>query len=72
VKSYVNSTTCIKNWTSALEVLNPAVIALRYTDGKKGGSLGLIYSLLLQLDELYCGDIKGIDKVTRQKVSLET
>ncbi len=34
-------------------MLEPAVKDLRYSDGIRGGTLGLMYNLLLQLDELY-------------------
>ncbi len=36
-----------------VKVLEPAVKVLCYSDGMRGGTLGLMYNLLLQLDELY-------------------
>jgi hypothetical protein len=52
----------------AVRVLMPAFIALRYSDGMKGGSLALLYSLLSQLDVLYGEPIKGLDDDIRKKV----
>ena len=31
-------------------VLTPALVALRYCDGMKGGTVALLYNLLLELD----------------------
>jgi hypothetical protein len=39
-------------------VLNPALTAMCCCDGMKGGTLTLVYSLLLQLDKLYSEPIK--------------
>jgi len=36
-----------------VKVLHPAVMVVRYSDGIHGGNLGLMYNLLLQLDQLY-------------------
>lgn len=52
-----------------IKVLTPAVMVLRYADGMRGGSLGLIYSLLLQLVELYKQNIPGLPDAVRVKVS---
>ncbi len=41
-------------WTTTkvcVKVLLPAVKVLRFSDGMRGGNLGLMYNLLLQLDE---------------------
>jgi len=52
----------------ATRVLEPALAALRYSDGMKGGSMALLYSLLLQLDALYGAPIDGLDDDIRKKV----
>ena len=67
---YVNQPTYTKNWTTCIKVLTPALKALCYTDGKKGGTLGLIYSLLLQLDKYYFNGIKGLKIDIQQKVGV--
>lgn len=53
-----------------VRVMEPAVKLLRYSDGMKGGSLGLLYSLLLQLDALYKSPIEGLPEDVRKKVVL--
>jgi hypothetical protein len=52
-----------------VKVLLPAVKVLRYSDGMQGGTLGLLYSLLLQLDELYQSPIPGLPESVRIKVT---
>ena len=52
-----------------LEVLEPAVMVFRYSDGMRGGNLGLMYNLLLQLDHLYSSPIEGLPDKVRTKVS---
>ncbi len=62
-----------KNFWSTIKVcvivLEPAVKVLRYSDGMWGGTLGLMYNLLLQLDELYSSPIEGLPDKVRTKVS---
>ena len=52
-----------------VKVLEPAVKVLRYSDGMRGGSLGLMYNLLLQLDQLYSSPNDGLPQNVRTKVS---
>ncbi len=52
-----------------VKVLLPAVKVLRFSDGMRGGNLGLMYNLLLQLDELYSSHIDGLPEKVRTKVS---
>jgi hypothetical protein len=42
-------------------VLKPVLVALRYCDGMKGGTVSLLYNLLLELDKYYSKPIKGLD-----------
>ena len=49
-------------------VLKPALIALRYYDGMKGGTVALLYNLLLELDIYYSKPIKGLDEVIHKKI----
>jgi hypothetical protein len=42
-------------------VLNPALVTLCYCDGMKGGTVSLLYNLLLELDKYYSKPIKGLD-----------
>jgi hypothetical protein len=62
-----------KNFWSTIKVcvivLEPDVKVLRYSDGIRGGTLGLMYNLLLQLDELYSSPIEGLPDKVRTKVS---
>ena len=61
-----------KFWASikvCVKVLLPAVKVLRYSDGMRGGTLGLMYNLLLQQDELYSSPIEGLPDKVRTKVS---
>jgi hypothetical protein len=37
----------------ATQVLQPALVALRYCDGMKGDTLVLLYILLIELDTIY-------------------
>jgi hypothetical protein len=50
-------------------VLLPAVKVLRYSDGIRGGNLGLMYNLLLQIDQIYSSPIEGLPDKVRTKVS---
>jgi hypothetical protein len=50
------------------QVLQPALVALRYCDGMKGGTLALLYSLLLELDTTYSKPIQGLDENIRTKL----
>jgi hypothetical protein len=50
-------------------VLKPALLALRYCDGMKGGTLALLYSLLLELDTYYS---KPIRVWTKQSDTIRT
>ena len=52
-----------------VKVLEPVVKVLRYSDGMRGGTLGLMYNLLLQLDELYSSPIEGLPDKVRTKVN---
>jgi hypothetical protein len=52
-----------------VKVLFPDVKDLRYSDGMRGGNLGLMYNLLLQLDQLYSSSIEGLPDKVRTKVS---
>lgn len=59
-------------WTRlgvAVKVLEVVLKALRYSDGMKGGSMGLIFSLLLQIQDLLAEPIQGLDENIRKKVS---
>ena len=49
-------------------VLKPALVALRYCDGMKGGTVALLYDLLLELDKYYSKPIKGLDEALRKKM----
>ena len=49
-------------------VLKPALVALRYCDGMKGGTVTLLYDLLLELDKYYSKSIKGLDEALRKKM----
>ena len=51
VKKIILSDEFLDRSTVATFVLNPALTALRYYDGMKGGTLALLYSLALQLDK---------------------
>ena len=42
------------------KLLEPAVMVLRYSDGMRGGNLGLMYNLLLQPDQLYSSPMEGL------------
>jgi hypothetical protein len=52
----------------ATVVLTPALVALRYCDGIKGGTVALLYNLLLKLDEYYSMPIKELDEAMRKKM----
>jgi len=52
----------------AAQVLKLALVALRYCDDMKGGTLALLYSLLLELDTTYSKPIKGLDETIRTKL----
>jgi hypothetical protein len=52
-----------------VKVLLPSVKVLRFSDGMRGGNLGLMYNLLMQLDELYSSRIDGLPEKVRTKVS---
>ena len=52
-----------------VKVLLPVVKVLRYSDGMWGGNLGLMYNLLLQLDQLYSSPIEGLPDKVRTKVN---
>jgi hypothetical protein len=62
-----------KNFWSTIKVcvkvLESTVKVLRYSDGMRGGTLGLMYNFLLQLDELYSSPIEGLPDKVRTKVS---
>jgi hypothetical protein len=49
-------------------VLKPALVALRYCDGMKGGTVSLLYNLLLELDKYYSKTIKGLDEAMPKKM----
>ena len=51
-----------------VKVLQPAVKVLRYSDGIRGGNLGLMYNLLMQLDERYSSPIEGLPEKVRTEV----
>jgi hypothetical protein len=58
-------------WTTTkvyVMVLLPVVKVFRFSDGIRGGNLGLLYNLLLQLDELYSSRIDGLPEKVRTKV----
>ena len=52
-----------------VKVLEPVVMVLCYSDGMRGGNLGLMYNLLLQVDQLYSSPIDGLPENVRTKVS---
>ena len=66
---------CNHNFWSTMKVcvkvMEPAVKVLRYSDGMRGFTLGLMYNLLLQLDELYSSPIEGLPDKVRTKVYLK-
>jgi hypothetical protein len=37
--------------------LKPELVALRYCDGMKGGTVSLLYNLLLELDKYYSKNV---------------
>lgn len=49
-------------------ILNPVVHAIRISDGLKGGTLGRVYHHCKQIDNLYLGDIDGLDEDVRDKI----
>ena len=49
-------------------VLKPAFVSLHYCDGMKGGTVTLLYSLLLELDIYYSKAIEGLDEAMRKKM----
>jgi hypothetical protein len=50
------------------QVLQPALVALRYCDDMKGDTLTLMYNLLLELDTTYSKPIKGLDETIHTKL----
>ncbi len=52
----------------ATQVLQPALVALRYCDGMNGGTLTRLYSLLLELETTYSKPIKGLDETICTKL----
>ena len=52
-----------------VKVLEPDVMVLCYSDDMRGGYLGLMYNLLLQVDQLYSSPIDGLPENVRTKVS---
>ena len=52
----------------ATVVLKPSLVTLSYCDGMKGGTVALLYKLLLKLDEYYSKPIKGLDEAMRKKM----
>ena len=50
------------------QVLQPALVALRYCDDMKGDTLALLYTLPLELDTTYSKPIKGLDETIRTKM----
>ncbi len=49
-------------------VLKPTLVDLRYYDGMKGGTVALLYNLLLKLDEYYSKPINGVDEAMVKKM----
>ncbi len=49
-------------------VLKPELVSLCYCDGMKGGTVSLLYDLLLELDKYYSKPIKGLDEALRKKM----
>ena len=64
---------CVKDFWSTIKVcvkvLEPAVKVIGYRDGMWGGTLGLMYNLLLQLVHLYSSPIEGLPEKVRSKVN---
>ena len=52
-----------------VKVLEVAVKVFRYSDDMWGGNLGLMYNLLVQIDQLYLSLIDGLPENLRTKVS---
>ncbi len=52
----------------ATVVLNPVLVALRYYDGMKGGTVSLLYYLLPKLDEYYSNPINWLDETMFKKM----
>ena len=53
-----------------VKVLEPVVKVFRYSDDMWGGNLGLMYNLLLQIDQLYWSPFEGLPENVRTKVGL--
>ena len=49
-------------------MLEPVVKVMSYSDGMWGGTLGLMYNLLLKLDHLYSSPIEGLPEKVKSKV----
>jgi hypothetical protein len=58
-----------KNFWATTKVMLTVVKVLCFRYGIRGGNLGLMYHLLLQLDEFYSSRIDGLPEKVRTKVS---
>ena len=58
----------MKDVLLTIKVLEPALLALRLADGKRGASLGDLYGALLKLDHFYRNEIEGLDASIRDKI----
>ena len=69
IRSFGRPVSQLLAWDKTLkvvtQVLQPALVVLRYCDGMKGDTLTLLYSLLLELDTTYSKPIKGLDETIR-------
>ena len=51
-----------------MRVLAPVLTLLRLVDGKKGTTLGKVYALFTQLDELFKEKVTGMDTKTSERM----
>ena len=57
-----------KNLDMCSRIFEPALQALRVSDGMKGGTPAILYDLCLGLDKLYSEPIDGLPEPTRRKL----
>ena len=57
-----------KNLDLCCQIFEPALQALRVSDGMKGGTPAILYNMCLGLDKLYSEPIDGLDESIRKKV----
>ena len=57
-----------KNLDLCCQIFEPALQALRVSDGMKGGTPAILYNMCLGLDKMYSEPIDGLDESIRKKV----